>query len=172
MADDNSGSDSDSDHPLFEATAIHEYKALEATELSVSKGETITISEVNKSGWCLARSHTRNSSGWLPLSYVKRIPAKNSASARKSAQSNNSNASAASKADANTVLLPLPSDSDDDNNDNDTPQKDNAAQKPKGNAVVDQAAEDAAVVAEAEEDVKATLAKLELLVCVCVCVCL
>jgi len=56
--------------PYF-ARVLFDYEAVEETELSVSKDETLTVEETNESGWCLCR--TKDKAGWVPADYLEKI---------------------------------------------------------------------------------------------------
>jgi len=56
--------------PFF-ARVLFDYEAVEETELSVSKDETVTVEETNESGWCLCR--TKDKAGWVPADYLEKL---------------------------------------------------------------------------------------------------
>ena len=63
----------------FVARALFDYEAVESTELSLTSGDTVSIEEVNESGWSLARlvsstdgQPTADRIGWIPTEYIEK----------------------------------------------------------------------------------------------------
>ena len=64
----------------FMARALFDYDAVEPTELNLTTGDTVSIEEVNESGWSLARlvssmlgQPTTDRIGWIPTEYIEKI---------------------------------------------------------------------------------------------------
>ena len=64
----------------FTARALFDYEAVESTELNLTTGDTVSIEEVNESGWSLARllssvtgQPTADRIGWIPTEYIERV---------------------------------------------------------------------------------------------------
>lgn len=54
----------------YEAIVLYDYQAVEEGELTVVKGQVVTVKEKNESGWCLVVSNDQN--GWIPLDYIQK----------------------------------------------------------------------------------------------------
>ena len=66
----------------FIARALFDYDAVESTELNLTTGDTVSIEEVNESGWSLARlissitgQPTADRIGWIPTEYIEKVGA-------------------------------------------------------------------------------------------------
>ena len=64
----------------FVARALFDYDAVESTELNLTTGDTVSIEEVNESGWSLARllssaagQPTDERIGWIPTEYIEKV---------------------------------------------------------------------------------------------------
>ena len=57
--------------PAVSGRALFDYEAVEATELSLTAGESVTIEQVNgRTGWALVLQQSSGRRGWVPREYV------------------------------------------------------------------------------------------------------
>lgn len=54
---------------------MFDYEKVEESEISVSKGQLVSVREVNDSGWCLVKQAQKDGggAGWIPHDYVEKV---------------------------------------------------------------------------------------------------